>query len=87
MNSIRDLTKYVPAFLEYSEAYPEWGCLHVVMSDGNDRDVFVLGCIHRAKEEEDTVGAGLGYLLLAMSRTQRLRLKELVGKKLDGGGA
>ncbi len=53
------------------------GSLHIVLEDGNIKDSDVLFCIKQAEESGDTDGADLGYILLSMSKTQRLKLSAM----------
>ena len=73
----RDCTKFYEIFRMYHEM-PEngaWGNLHIVLDDGNIRDDDINFCISKAIEEKDYLGAALGYLLLSMTKTQRLKVR------------
>lgn len=61
-----------------------WGALHVVMDDGNVADSHVRGCIEYARERGDADGEALARILLQMSRTQRLKIRALVGGVIYG---
>lgn len=65
-------------FLDYVYANPVWGSLHIVLSDQNLDDDCVRSCIDYAISEGDEEGEALGRILLKMSRTQRLKLSNLV---------
>lgn len=67
----------VDRFRAYREANPTWGALHVVLDDGNVRDIHVKGCIEDALERGDTEGHELACLLLGMSTTQRRKLMRI----------
>jgi hypothetical protein len=49
------------------------GSLHIVLIDGNVKDEDVRFSLEWAKEHGDTLGQNLAELLLAMSKTQRLK--------------
>jgi hypothetical protein len=61
-------------FAAYENANPSWGCMHVVLEDGNFNDGNVDGAIQCAEEEGDIEGRALALLLRQMSRTQRRRI-------------
>lgn len=50
------------------------GSLHIVLEDGNVEDHHVRWCLECAEKHGDTDGVELAKLLLAMSKTQRLKL-------------
>lgn len=52
------------------------GSLHIVLDEGNVHDDHVRFCIRSARERSDSYGEQLGVLLLAMSKTQRLKLSQ-----------
>lgn len=64
----------LPRFVEYYLRNPVWGSLHLVLSNGNERDKDVEACIMFAREKGDVEGGALGELLLRLSKTQRIRL-------------
>lgn len=64
----------LPRFVEYYLRNPVWGSLHLVLSNGNERDKDVEACIEFAREKGDVEGEALGELLLRLSKTQRIRL-------------
>ena len=83
MNSI--VTKpTVPDVLPIAKAYlakpgnAVGGSLHIVLDDGNVQDSHVDHCIERARERGDEDGVLLATLLRQMSRTQRLKISNLV---------
>lgn len=61
-------------FEAYFQKHPTWGSLHVVLDDGNVEDHFVLHARELADVAGDTEGFELADILLAMSKTQRLKL-------------
>lgn len=71
----------IPGVFERFYAYylrnPEWGVMHVVLSDGNYGDDHVRGAISYAEFEGDHEGAALARILLAMSGTQSGRIAKL----------
>jgi hypothetical protein len=69
-------------FFDYYKENPEWGSLHVVLSDGNLEDYFVNGCIEWAQERKDVEGEELARILLLMSKTQRGKLRKLLNNKM-----
>ena len=78
----------IPEVIDRFRAYYDrvgwsWGSLHIVLSDGNIEDHFVKWCVTYAVDHGDVEGAELANVLLAMSRTQRLRLPALI-EKIDG---
>lgn len=64
----------VGRFAEYLRRNLAWGCLHIVLDDGNIEDDSVLFCKRFAIEQGDKEGAELADLLLQMSKTQRKKL-------------
>jgi hypothetical protein len=64
-------------FRAYHEKEPCWGSLHIVLDDGNVRDVHVKHCIESALERGDAEGHELACLLLGMSITQRNKLRRI----------
>lgn len=64
-------------FRAYHQQHPTWGCLHIVLDDENVADADVRYCLAYAQHEGDTEGVALAEILLAMSRTQRLKLGEV----------
>lgn len=54
------------------------GNLHIVLEDLNVEDSHVRWCLEYAEKQGDTDGVELAKLLLAMSKTQRLKLGGLV---------
>ncbi len=64
-------------FRAYREANPTWGALHIVLEDGNVRDVHVKSCIESALESGDGEGHELACLLLGLSTTQRRKLMRI----------
>jgi hypothetical protein len=68
-------------FVAYYRQHPAWGSLHVVLDDGNVEDGCVLACIEWAEHHGDTEGASLAKVLLEMSKTQRLKLPDVVHRR------
>lgn len=62
----------------YKPGNAMWGSLHIVLSDGNVDDHDVLHCLAWAIDEGDTEGAELAKILLSMSRTQRLKIGDML---------
>lgn len=58
----------VERFAAYHEKNPAWGSLHIVMEDGNWAPQHIEWCIEWAKQQGDTEGEQLAWMLLAMSR-------------------
>lgn len=54
------------------------GSLHIVLADGNVADHHVRFCLEQAKAKGDSKGVELAELLLRMSKTQRIRLGDLM---------
>ncbi len=50
-------------------------CLHVALDDRNEEDSTLVSCIAFAEQRGHAECAHLGRLVLAMSRTQRKRLR------------
>jgi hypothetical protein len=71
------LPEVTDRFRAYHQANPSWGALHVVLDDGNVRDVHVKGCIESALASGDTEGHELACLLLGLSTTQRRKLMRI----------
>lgn len=69
-----NLPDVIDQFAAYKSAHPEWGCLHIVLMDGNVKDHHVDFCIQDALDREDQLGHHLALLLSMMSKTQRLKL-------------
>lgn len=63
-------------FQAYHDLNPVWGSLHIVLEDGNVKDHFVQFCIDYAVHHGDEEGVDLGVILLCLSKTQRLKLRE-----------
>lgn len=61
-------------FKDYERKHPEWGSLHIVLSDLNLRDIHVEFCIKNATENGDSEGVFLAEELLKMTKTQRGKL-------------
>jgi hypothetical protein len=61
-------------FAAYRRREPAWGCLHIVLDDGNTDDDSVRFCVGYAEEHDDFEAAALARVLLQMSRTQRKKL-------------
>ena len=78
----------IPEVLDMFIAYfnkPEngaWGSLHVVLDDGNVQDDSVNFCLDYAVQTKDNDGEELAKLLLKMSKTQRLKLPQVVWDKI-----
>lgn len=70
----------VALFAAYHEAPGNgaWGSLHVALDDGNLDDGSVLFCRDVAREDGDTRGYQLAFILLGMSKSQRRRLNDAV---------
>jgi hypothetical protein len=58
------------------------GSLHIVLDDLNLDDDSVAWSVKRARERGDGYGERLGIILLAMSRTQRLKLAQHSHKRV-----
>lgn len=61
-------------FEAYREKNPAWGCLHIVLEDGNIKDKDVQHCIDSARRQGDEEGVYLGEVLLTLSKSQRWNL-------------
>jgi len=76
----------IPEVLERFAAYQRkelaWGCLHIVLDDGNVDNASVAFCIKYAErsEDPDPEAAKLGRILARMSKSQRLRLPRKVAE-------
>jgi len=74
----------VPDVLPIAKAYlakpgnAVGGSLHIVLDDGNVQDSHVDFCIDCARQRGDEDGVLLATLLRQMSRTQRLKISNLV---------
>lgn len=64
----------IDEFKRYHARECAWGALHIVLDDGNVRDGDVAFCAEYAREVGDTEAARLAETLLAMSKTQRLKI-------------
>ncbi len=80
---------FLEPFTDYNRDYPSWGVLHVVLDDGNVDDGSVLFCMEyrppiwaTISEAEQDRGNALAVIVLQLSRTQRLKLPELVRARL-----
>lgn len=67
---MKDCTRYTEQFADYYRRNPVWGRLHIVLEDGNFDDGSVVHCLLRSYTDEEFE---LACLLLAMSKTQRVR--------------
>lgn len=72
-----NINEFLERFKAYHRKNPSWGSLHVVLDDGNVKDVFVRGCIEYAIQTGDAEGEFLGRVLLQMSKTQRSKLARI----------
>lgn len=76
----------IPEVVADFEAYhlrePVWGSMHIVLDDDNVEDSSVQFCIDYAREKGDAEGERLARILLTMSRTQRLRLPNVVYERI-----
>lgn len=61
-------------FVEYYEANPVWGSLHIVLDDFNYEDRHIKWCSNYAQENGDAQGQHLAQVLLGLSWSQRERL-------------
>lgn len=60
-------------FFEYCESnHPEWGSLHIVLSDGNINDDDIEFCYKYAVEKGDIVGAYLASQLIRVPYEERV---------------
>jgi hypothetical protein len=73
----------VPDVIGRFRAYHErpengaWGSLHLVLEDHNIADSNVEFCIRWAAGNGDVEGEALARILLAMSKTQRLKIASM----------
>ncbi len=74
------LPEVIAAFTAYyaRPGHGAWGDLHVVLCDGNVRDADVTFCRDLALEHGDREAVHLAGILLRLSRTQRIKLPQLV---------
>ncbi|MDX1559060.1 MAG: hypothetical protein R3193_09155 [Marinobacter sp.] len=72
------IPEVVERFAAYQRKHPAWGCLHIVLDDGNIGNDSVEFCIGYAEGKGDTEAVELGQILLRMSKTQRLKLPSAV---------
>jgi RNase P subunit RPR2 len=90
------IPQVVEQFATYYEKNPAWGDLHVVLDDGNVKDVFVQCCLDdvykslhndwRASHAQQMAWAEahkLCRLLQRLSRTQRLKLPHAVRRFVE----
>ena len=77
------ITDVLPLFLDYFRKHPTWGSLHIVLDDGNVSDSNIDFCENWAKERNDTDGVKLARILKTMSKTQRLKLPNVVYKHTE----
>lgn len=73
---MKDCTIHYPRFKAYHDKNPSWGSLHVVLDDGNTADGFIPSTIEWAKQNDDKEGEELAKILLEMSRTQRIKVRD-----------
>lgn len=71
-------TALLERFAAYHKRHPAWGALHVILDDGNIRDIFVKLCRDDALKTGDVEGAALADILLTMSKSQRWKLPNKV---------
>ncbi len=57
-----------------------WGCLHIVLEEGNVSNHDIEYCLKYAKDNGDIDGENLANILLKMSKTQRLKIDSIVGR-------
>jgi hypothetical protein len=76
------IPEVVDDFVRYHDREPVWGSMHIVLDDDNVEDSSVQFCIDFAKEKGDVEGERLARILLTMSRTQRLRLPNVVYERI-----
>lgn len=81
MTAHRPKPTVTPEIIERFKAYHNapnngaWGSLHIVLDDGNIEDKHIEFCIKNAVERKDGEGAELAKLLLAFTKTQRIKIR------------
>ena len=65
-------------FQKYKNKNSSWGSLHIVLDDNNIQDSSVLFCKQYAAEQNDYDGELLADILLQMSKTQRLKIGNII---------
>ena len=50
------------------------GNLHIVLEDGNTGDAAIRYCLNQCLGSSDDAGIKIAWMLLSMSKTQRMRL-------------
>jgi hypothetical protein len=72
------IPEVIDRFKAYHKDNPSWGALHIVLDDNNVNDLSVDWCRVRARQDGDKEGEALAHILLSMSRTQRLKIGDMV---------
>lgn len=67
-------------FKAYKRSQGAWGNLHIVMDDKNIKNNHVQWCLEQCKKKGDAAGLELAEILVGLSKSQRIKLINQLGK-------